>query len=116
MSDYVGNRLTARIPCRLRIKIKGNRLKEKQYHTADISSGGVFVISKTSPQLNLSVDIKLFLPRSKKPLEIKGKILRIKWVGDFKKIEGFAVEFKKMTRENEDRYFGFLNKLSQNEI
>jgi Tfp pilus assembly protein PilZ len=111
VSDYIGNRLSGRAACKLRVKIRGKKLKEKQYHTANISSGGLFISSKKAPELNMKVDIKLYLPYSKKPIEITGKILRIKWSGEFKKIEGFALEFKKMSREAEDRLHGYLNKL-----
>ena len=116
MSDYIGNRISSRIPNKLRVKIKGKKLKEKQYYTLDISSGGIFIPSTVAPPLGLDVEVRLYLPRTKKPLFIQGKILRIKWEGNFKHVEGFAVEFKKMDRETEDKYLSFMNKLSQDEL
>lgn len=116
MSDYVGNRLAARVPCRLRIKIRGKNLKERLYHTLDISAGGAFIPSKTAPKLGTEVEIGLYLPYSKKPIKIKGKVRRLKWAGNFKHIEGFAVQFRKMDREDEDKFYTFLNKISNEDF
>jgi len=116
LSDYVGNRLALRVPYKLKLKLKGRNLKEKLYYTQDISFGGVFIPSETSPTLGLPVDVKLYVPSTRKAIAIKGKILRIKWEGNFKKIQGFAVEFKKFDRASEDKYLNFLNKVSRERL
>jgi hypothetical protein len=115
LEDYVGNRLTARIPYKLKIRIKGRNFKETAFTTADVSVGGVYIPSDSAPTLNLPIDIKLYLPSAKNPLKIRGKVLRIKWMGNFKKIVGFAVEFTKFDRATEDKYLNFLNKISKGE-
>lgn len=116
MNDYVGNRLVARIPYKLKIKLKGRNFKESIYYTADISAGGVFIPSETAPPLGLAVELKIYLPVSKNPLKIHGKIQRIKWAGNFERVEGFAVEFKKIDRKTEDKYLNFINKISKGEL
>lgn len=113
MSDYVGNRLEERIPFRLKIRIKGRNFKEKEYVTSDISPKGFFIPCDASPPLDLSVDIKVFIPDHRKAITAKGRILRVKWAGNFERIEGFAVEIRKIDRENEDKFLGFINKVSK---
>ena len=116
MNDYVGNRVNSRIPCKLKIAIKGKKFKETIFYTSDIASGGVFVPADSSPPLDLKLDVKLYLPHSKKPLKFHGKILRIKWAGNFERVEGFAIEFLKVDRETEDKYINFINKFSKEEF
>lgn len=116
VNDYVGNRLNSRIPYKVKVKVKGKSFKEKEYSTIDISGGGIFVPSDCAPALGSPVEVKLYLPESKKAILLQGKVLRIKWAGNFKYIEGFAVEFKKVSREIEDKLLNFLNKVQRGEI
>jgi len=116
LNDYVGNRLSLRFPFEMKVKLKGRKFKETQYTTSNISATGVFIPTNSAPELGLAVDIKLYLPKTKRALSVKGKILRIKWAGNFKHIEGFAVEFKKIDRPSEDKLLNFLNKVGRGDI
>ncbi len=66
-------------------------------YTRNISSGGIFITSKSSPTLNSSLSFSLHPPGEVEPLELRGQVA---WI---KKGQGFGVRFRDLGLTDRER-------------
>ena len=66
----------------------------KNYHTLNVSAGGVFLLADDLPQAEEEVDLDLFLPQVHSPVKARGEVV---WLRR-QEPSGFAVMFTEISQ------------------